>query len=242
MVALRDRLRPRHRGGVSLLRALQLPRRGDAGHRIGGAQVKKSGPCPARFPGASKCDYLLLEPELGEVSLFGVVLGVELGLLLELELEPMLPEVLPEPWLAPLAPPDVPPDALLEWPAFHSSRLIWPSWFLSSLSNSLSLLAPDEALEPPEELEPPAALLEDLPLEPEAPDVALGVLELEPPAAELWPEDEDEGLVLCDIEGEDDWPLFCFAASSAYADAAANARSEKPSITDFIFIKNLPPE
>jgi len=66
-----------------------------------------------------------------------------------------------------------------------------------------------------EELEPPAALLEDLPLAPEAPDVALGDwLELEPPAAELGLDGEDEGL-LCDIEGEDDWPLFCFAASSA---------------------------
>lgn len=87
---------------------------------------------------------------------------------------------------------------------------------MSSLSNSLSPLAPAEALEPPDELEPPAALLEDLPLAPEAPDVALGELELEPPAAELGvdDEDEDEGL-LCDIEGEDDWPLFCFAASSA---------------------------
>ena len=158
---------------------------------------------------------MLLEPELGEVSLLGVVLGVELGLLLVLELEPMLPELVPEPWLAPLALPDVPPEALLEWPAFHSSRLIWPSWFLSSLSNSLSPLAPAEALAPPDELEPPAALLEDLSLAPEAPEVALGEwVELEPPAAELWPEDEDDGL-LCDIEGEDDWPLFCFAASSA---------------------------
>jgi len=155
---------------------------------------------------------LLLELELGEVSLFGVVLGVELGLLLVLELEPMLPELVPEPWLAPLALPDVPPEALLEWPAFHSSRLIWPSWFLSSLSNSLSPLAPEEALEP---LEPPAALLDDLSLEPEAPEVALGeAVELEPPAAELLSEDEDDGL-LCDIDGEDDWAPFCFAASSA---------------------------
>lgn len=145
---------------------------------------------------------MLLEPLLLGVSLFGVVLGLELGLLLVLE--PMLLELLPEPWLA-LPPADVPPEALLEWPAFHSSLLICPSWFLSSLSNSWSLLA----------LEPPAALLEDLPLEPEAPEVALGELvELEPPAAELLPEDEDDGL-LCDIEGEDDWPLFCFAASSA---------------------------
>ena len=149
---------------------------------------------------------MLLEPLLlGDVSLFGVVLGVELlGLLLVLE--PMLPELLlPAPWLA-LPAPDVPPDALLAWPFAHSSLLIWPSWFVSSFSNSLSL-----ALE--EALEPPAALPEDLPLEPEAPEVALGELvELEPPAAELLPEDEDDGL-LCDIEGEDDWALLSLSSA-----------------------------
>ena len=65
-------------------------------------------------------------PLLFEVSLFGVEpIDPELGLLLELE--PMLPEL---PLVLPVLLPedDVPPAALDEpWPAFHSSRLIWPS-------------------------------------------------------------------------------------------------------------------
>ena len=58
----------------------------------------------------------------------------ELGLLLASE--PMLPE-LPLVLLPVLPEDDVPPAALDEpCAAFHSSRLICPSWFLSSLSNS----------------------------------------------------------------------------------------------------------
>ena len=176
--------------------------------------MKKKRAVPGPLFSRSDCGYLLLEPPvLFEVSLFGVESPIEPELGLLLELEPMLPELplVPLPVLLPED--DVPPDALDEpCAAFHSSRLIWPSWFLSSLSNSLSPLAPEDALEP---LEPPAALLDDLSLEPEAPEVALGeAVELEPPAAELLSEDEDDGL-LCDIDGEDDWAPFCFAASSA---------------------------
>ena len=88
-------------------------------------------------------------------------------------LEPMLPEpepVLPEPVLAPVP---LEPDAALDpdldpWAAFHSSRLIWPSWFLSSFSkDSAPELAPWLELLPPEaalgvELEEGALLLCDM--------------------------------------------------------------------------------
>lgn len=165
---------------------------------------------------------MLLEPLLlFEVSLFGVEpMEPVLGLLLELE--PMLPELPELPLvLLPLLPEDdVPPAELDEpCPAFHSSRLIWPSWFLSSLSNSA---------EPPllEDELPPAALGdeddEDEGLEDELPPAALGDeddedegLELElPPAAEL-DLPVDDAPLLCDVDGCDDWLLFCFAESSA---------------------------
>ena len=141
---------------------------------------------------------------LFEVSLFGVESPIEPELGLLLELEPMLPELplVPLPVLLPED--DVPPDALDEpCAAFHSSRLIWPSWFLSSLSNSA---------EPPllEDELPPALGDED------DEDDGLEVeLELElPPAAELDLSADDEPL-LCDVDGCDDWLLFCFAESSA---------------------------
>jgi hypothetical protein len=147
---------------------------------------------------------LLLEPLLlFEVSLFGVEpMEPVLGLLLELE--PMLPELPELPLvLLPLVPEDdVPPAELDEpCPAFHSSRLIWPSWFLSSLSNSA---------EPPllEDELPPAALGD----EDDEDDGVEVELEL-PPAAELDLPADDEPLL--DIEGCDDWLLFCFAESSA---------------------------
>jgi hypothetical protein len=147
---------------------------------------------------------LLLEPLLlFEVSLFGVEpMEPVLGLLLELE--PMLPELpeLPLVLLPVLPEDDVPPAELDEpCPALHSSRLIWPSWFLSSLSNSA---------EPPllEDELPPAALGD----EDDEDDGVEVELEL-PPAAELDLPADDEPLL--DIEGCDDWLLFCFAESSA---------------------------
>jgi hypothetical protein len=145
----------------------------------------------------------LLEPVLlFEVSLLDVELPIEPELGLLLELEPMLP-VLPLVLLPVLPDDDVLPPAALDepWPAFHSSRLIWPSWFLSSLSNSA---------EPPLlEDEAPAALGDE-----DDEDDGLEVeLEL-PPAAELvLPEDVEP--LLCDMDGCDDWLLFCFAESSA---------------------------
>lgn len=147
---------------------------------------------------------MLLEPLLlFEVSLFGVEpMEPVLGLLLELE--PMLPELpeLPLVLLPVLPEDDVPPAELDEpCPALHSSRLIWPSWFLSSLSNSA---------EPPllEDELPPAALGD----EDDEDDGVEVELEL-PPAAELDLPADDEPLL--DIEGCDDWLLFCFAESSA---------------------------
>ncbi len=141
-------------------------------------------------------------PLLFEVSLLGVEpIDPVLGLLLELELEPMLPEL---PLVLPVLPEDdVPPEALDEpCPEFHSSRLIWPSWFLSSLSNSA---------EPPllEDELPPAALGED-----DDEDDGLEVEPELPPAAELDLPADDEPL-LCAMGEDDDWLLFCFAESSA---------------------------
>jgi hypothetical protein len=91
--------------------------------------------------------------------------------LLVLEPAPVeAPLLLPEPVLVLDPGALLEPDAPERLPALHSSRLIWPSWFLSSLSNDGSPLAPDEEL-------PPAA--EDLDdCAPLAPDEAL------PPVAE----------------------------------------------------------
>lgn len=128
---------------------------------------------------------------LFEVSLLDVEpMEPELGVLLELE--PMLPE-LPLVLLPVLPDDDVLPPAALDEPcaAFHSSRLIWPSWFLSSLSNSA---------------EPP--LLEDELL----PPVALGDEDDEDDGLELEPVDEP---LLCAMGDDDDLLLFCFAESSA---------------------------
>jgi len=99
------------------------------------------------------------------------------------------------------------PPAALPCDALNSSRLSLPSWSLSSWSNDLLLLEDDE---PPEA----ALLFEDEPDE-DAP--------------------EDDGLLvlLCDADGDFELLLDCFDVSLAYADAMANAASEKASATDF---------
>jgi len=66
-----------------------------------------------------------------------------------------------------------------------------------------------------------------------------------PPAAdEVPPVDDDapldDGVLPCDIEGDELELDLLFVASSAYADAAAKASSEKPSSTDFTFIAKPP--
>ena len=98
------------------------------------------------------------------------------------------------------------PEALLLWPWSHSARLIWPSWFLSSLSNSLEL---DDLL-----LEPPAA-------EPSCDE--------EP----VVPEDEELPLLLCDIDGELEPLVLDLLLVSLAAANPAKARSEKPTISAF---------
>lgn len=137
---------------------------------------------------------LLEVPVLG-VPLLGVLPMVEpLVLLLGLELdEPELMPELDEPEPMPLdVPPLLAPCSFFSWAA-HSARLIWPSWLVSISSNSSlsDFDAPAEAL--PEldgELDedvPPAAD-DDLPLDEDV-----------PPVDEL---PLDDGVLLCDMDGE----------------------------------------
>jgi hypothetical protein len=105
--------------------------------------------------------------------------------------------------------------------------LIWPSWLVSiSLNSSLLPDFEDEA--------PAPALFSDFEAElpPAADDVPAPVDDDVPPS--------DEDLLLCDIEGDELELDLLFVASSAYADAAAKASSEKPSSTDFTFIAKPP--
>jgi hypothetical protein len=128
------------------------------------------------------------------VPLLGLLLEeLELGLV-ELDEPPMLPLL-----ELPMLPPELVPPVELElpcsffWWASHSERLIWPSWLVSiSLNSSL----PDF-----EDEEPPAAALL-----PEGEDEV-------PPADDDVP--LDDGVLLCDIEGDElELDLF-FVASSA---------------------------
>jgi hypothetical protein len=136
----------------------------------------------------------LLLPELGAFDV------------LPEELPPVLPDVplLPlDPMLPPEEPEELEPDDALEpCAAFHSERLIWPSWFLSIWSNDSLPLELDE---PPfeDELPPEAALFcddESDEEEPEAPDA---------------PEDEGLLLLLCDMDGDCLLLLDCFDVSFA---------------------------
>ncbi|HZD19517.1 MAG TPA: hypothetical protein VE325_02500 [Burkholderiales bacterium] len=138
----------------------------------------------------------MLEPGV-EAPLLGLLV---LELLLGLELEELGLEELEEPELMPeldepeLMPPEVAP--LLAPCSFfscacHSDLLICPSWLVSILSNSA--LSEDEA--PAEALLPE---LEELDGELDEDD--------DPPAADDLPlvDDEplDDGVLLCDVEGE----------------------------------------
>jgi len=137
----------------------------------------------------------LLEPGV-EAPLLGLLLLEEL---LGLELEELGLEELEEPELMPeldepeLMPPEVPPllaPCSFFWCASHSALLIWPSWLVSiSLNSSLpDFEAPAAALLPElEELD--GELDEDVP--PAADDV--------PPVDD---EPLDDGVLLCDVEGE----------------------------------------
>lgn len=134
---------------------------------------------------------LPLAPELDGLLLDGLEVepleeldGLELDGLdeLPLELEPMLePELEPE--VDPVEP---------VCPACHSERESCPSWFLSSLSNSLLLELEDEV--------PPAA---ELGLEV---DEELGLVEDVPP---------EDDLLLCDVDGEDEDPELLFESPAA---------------------------
>ncbi len=137
----------------------------------------------------------MLEPGV-EAPLLGLLLLEEL---LGLELEELGLEELEEPELMPeldepeLMPPEVPPllaPCSFFWCASHSALLIWPSWLVSiSLNSSLpDFEAPAAALLPElEELD--GELDEDVP--PAADDV--------PPVDD---EPLDDGVLLCDVEGE----------------------------------------
>jgi len=137
----------------------------------------------------------LLEPGV-EAPLLGLLLLEEL---LGLELEELGLEELEEPELMPeldeseLMPPEVPPllaPCSFFWCASHSALLIWPSWLVSiSLNSSL-----------PDFEAPAAALLSEL-------EELDGELDEDvPPAADDVPpvDDEplDDGVLLCDVEGE----------------------------------------
>lgn len=127
----------------------------------------------------------MLEPLVLLLGLEELLLGLELE-----EPELMPPELEPE-----LVPPLLAPCSFFSC-ACHSDLLICPSWLVSILSNSaLELEAPDEELEgeldEPEldgELDEPPAADEDLSLDDEVPPV----------------DDEplDDGVLLCDMDGE----------------------------------------
>ena len=137
--------------------------------------------------------YLLEPPEV-EAPLLGLLPMLEL---LELGLEELEePELMPELDEPELVPPEVAPlDAPCSffWCASHSALLIWPSWLVSiSLNSSLpELEAPAEALLP--ELD--GELDEDVP--PAADD---GLLDDEAPPVDELP--LDDGVLLCDVDGE----------------------------------------
>ena len=146
----------------------------------------------------------LLEPGVVGVPLLGVLPMPEpLVLLLgldELEEPELMPPELDEPELMP--PLEVPPlDAPCSffWCASHSALLIWPSWLVSILSNSS--LREDEApadaldgeLDDAPELD--GELDEDVP--PAADD---GLLDDEAPPVDDEP--LDDGVLLCDVDGE----------------------------------------
>ena len=76
--------------------------------------------------------YLLVPPMGLDVSFLPIE---PLPLAPEPVLEPLLEPLVLEPVLDPVLLGLLEPDAPLCWPAFHSSRLRLPSWFLSSLSN-----------------------------------------------------------------------------------------------------------
>ncbi|TMH28806.1 MAG: hypothetical protein E6H63_08135 [Betaproteobacteria bacterium] len=142
---------------------------------------------------------------VSEELLLGLEELDEPELLSELDEPELMPELDPE-----LMPPEVAP---LEAPrsfflcASHSALLIWPSWLVSiSLNSSLpELEAPAAALLP--ELEP--ALDGD---EPPAADELPPVAAL-PPVAD---EPLDDGVLLCDVDGEAVEPeLDLLFASSA---------------------------
>ena len=119
----------------------------------------------------------------------GLLLGVVV--LEEPELMPELdePELMPPLEVAPLLAP-----CSFFWWASHSARLIWPSWLVSISSNS-SL---------PEREAPAEALL------PEVDE------EVPPAADEVPPVDDDDGVLLCDVDGEAlDPELDLLFASSA---------------------------
>ena len=150
--------------------------------------------------------YLLVP--LVEAPLLGVLPMLEpLVLLLGLEEleEPELMPELDEPELMPPVELEVPPlDAPCSffWCASHSDLLIWPSWLVSILSNSAS----------PRELEAPAELLPELDGELDDEPELDGELDDVPPAADdlsldedVPPVDEeplDDGVLLCDMDGE----------------------------------------
>jgi len=137
---------------------------------------------------------------VGLVGLGALVVLEPLVLGLELEEPELMPPELDEPELMPpeldepeLMPPlDVPPElapcSFFSWAA-HSARLIWPSWLVSISSNSSLPDFEDEA--------PAEALLPELDgeLDDDVPPAADDV----PPVDEL---PLDDGVLLCDVDGE----------------------------------------
>jgi hypothetical protein len=152
----------------------------------------------------------LLVP-LVEAPLLGVLPMVEpLVLLLGLEelgleeLEDPEPMELDDPELMPPLELEVPPlDAPCSffWCASHSDLLIWPSWLVSILSNSsCELEAPaDELPELEGELDDEPELDGELDDVPPAADDDLPLDEDVPPVDD---EPLDDGVLLCDMDGE----------------------------------------